>query len=163
MSNNPKMMLSVSLVMMWIVYLTCMSIITHNTSNKEDNGFIYILAFFGLIVTIVTPGVFLMYMNERNNFLMNMNEQNNNSNISVFKTVFQLCLVMISLVLLIVLSLEEGRSNEEKKRIKTSQNAAISMFVISVIFYGVIGGVYYKGGEAMSKEIKTLFIEKVSR
>ena len=152
MSNNPKMMLSVSLVMMWIVYLTCMSIITHNTSNKEDNGFIYILAVFGLIVTIVTPGVFLMYMNELNN-----------SNISVYKTVYQFGLVIISLFLLIVLSREEGRSNEEKERIKTSQNAAISMFVISVIFYGVIGGVYYKGGEAMSKEIKTLFIEKVSR
>lgn len=153
MSNNPKMMLSVSLVMMWIVYLTCMSIIIQNTSNKEDNGFIYYSAIFGLIVTILTPCCFLMYMDEKNN----------NSNISVFKTVYQFALVVISLFLLIVLSLEEGRSNEEKERIKTSKNAALSMFVISIIFYSGIGGLYYKGGEEISKEIKTLFIEKVPR
>lgn len=153
MSNNPKMMLSVSLVMMWIVYLTCMSIIVHNTSNKEDNGLISILAVFGLIVTILTPGV----------FLMNDDNINNNSNISIYKTVYQLGLFVISLLLLVVLSLVEGRSNQEKERIKTSQNAALSMFVISIIFYSGIGGLYFKGGEAISKEIKTLFIEKVLR
>ena len=154
MSNNPKMMLSVSLVVMWIVYLTCMSIIIHNTSGKGDNVYIYSLAVFGLIGTIVTPFGF---------FFTDPLFDKDNSKIYIPKIYSQLALPLVSLFLLIFLSIEEGRTNEEKERIKTSQNAAISMFVISVIFYGVIGGLYYKGGEAMSKEIKTIFIEKIPK
>ena len=157
MSNNPKMMLSVSLVVMWIVYLTCMSIIIHNTSGKGDNVYIYYLAVFGFIGTIVTPFGF---------FFTDPIFDKDNSKIYKPKIYSQLALPLVSLFLLIFLSIEHGRdnlTNEEKERIKTSQNAAISMFVISVIFYGVIGGLYYKGGEAMSKEIKTIFIEKIPK
>jgi hypothetical protein len=154
---NPKMMLQSSLVIMWIVSITCLSVIIHNSSTKSR--FNYYTAIFGLILILITPVVLLT------NFVKEA-DTDPGINVSLNKITIIFGNILLPLALLISLSQEYNIMNdsdltkEEKEKIKISHDAAIALFVLSAIFYGVIGGFYYRGGEVVSKEIKKMFIQK---
>jgi len=154
---NPKMMLQSSLVIMWIVSITCLSVIIHNsTTSRFNSAIIYYAAIWGLIGSLFTPFVLLTFIREAEN----------GSNVSVNKITSVGVNIVIPLMLLIFISLENNNidekllTKEEKEKIKISHDAAIALFVLSLIFYGVIGGFYYRGGEVVRKEIKKMYIEK---
>lgn len=128
------------LVTMWIIYITCISIIVHhNTYNISI--LTNIVAGFGLFFTLISP----IYFDDE------------------MKPLAQWALVLLSVFLLVSTSMYDPtklKDDAERENAKICQNAAIALFVITLVFYGTMGGVYYKGDEQLKKVMTKLFLDK---
>lgn len=141
--NDPKILMMGGqglLVTMWIIYITCISIIIHHNTNNISI-LTNIFAGFGLFFTLISP----IYFDDE------------------VKPLAQWALVVLSFCLLLSTSYYDPaklKDDAERENAKTCQNAAIALFVITLLFYGVMGGVYYTGDKQLKEVMTKLFLDK---
>jgi hypothetical protein len=134
---------------MWIIFITCLSVIIHNNPKDADSSFlqtvVIVAAGFSLFVTLYLPLALL--------------QPKTRDPLSPKRLAF-IYSILIPVFMLIVTSLynvDKFKKEEDKQKAKACKDAAISLFVITLIFYLAVIGLKIKGSE----EIKA-FIEESS-
>ena len=116
------------MVIMWLIFIITTSIIINNSVDTGTS----VLSVMMLLMYLI--GMPLYY-----GYIRNMYEQ------IAFKNTFHIIMLVLPILILITSSVsysDKKLTEEQKRKAKTCNNASIALFIITILYYGAVSGLY---------------------
>jgi hypothetical protein len=118
-----------TVLIMWVIYITCISTIIHNIPTDTSSGgvlsiFLNLFAWPALLVVLLSP---VYYIDKKENI----------------KPVIHIAMMFISLLLFLITSQYDEKEVKEPEKLKNCQNAANTLFALTIVYYGGMTVLYY--------------------